>query len=68
MRWAISLLMLTVLVVVWAPALTDSLTGKVVTVADGDSVTILDNTNTAPGFKVSTRPRKARTCGYGYSV
>ncbi len=45
MRRAISLLTLTVLVVVWAPALADSLTGKVVKVADGDSITVLDSTN-----------------------
>ncbi len=46
MRRVISLLTLTVLVVVWAPAYADTLTGKVVKVADGDSITVLDNTNT----------------------
>jgi endonuclease YncB( thermonuclease family) len=38
--------MLTVLVVVLAPALVDTLTGKAVKVADGDAITVLDNTNT----------------------
>ncbi len=46
MRRAISLLTLTILFVVWAPAFADTLTGKVVKVADGDSITVLDNTNT----------------------
>ncbi len=46
MRRAISLLTLTVSFVVWAPAFADTLTGKVVKVADGDSITVLDNTNT----------------------
>ncbi len=46
MRRAISLLTLTVPFVVWAPALADTLTGKVVKVADGDSITVLDSTNT----------------------
>ncbi len=46
MRRVISLLTLTVLVVVWAPAYADTLTGKVVKVADGDSITVLENTNT----------------------
>ncbi len=45
MRRAISVLTLSVLVV-WAPALADTLTGKVVKVADGDTITVLDNTNT----------------------
>ncbi len=45
MRRAISLLTLTVLVFVFAPAFADTLTGKVVKVADGDSITVLDNTN-----------------------
>ena len=46
LRRAISLLTLTVLVVVWVPAFADTLTGKVVKVADGDTITVLDNTNT----------------------
>ncbi len=46
LRRAISLLTLTVLVVVWVPAIAGTLTGKVVKVADGDSITVLDNTNT----------------------
>ncbi len=43
---AIFLLTLTVPFIVWAPALADTLTGKVVKVADGDSITVLDSTNT----------------------
>ncbi len=46
MHRAISLLTLTVLVFVFAPAFADTLTGKVVKVADGDSITILDSTDT----------------------
>ncbi len=46
MHRAISLLTRTVLVVVCAPTLADTLIGKVVKVADGDSITVLDNTNT----------------------
>ncbi len=42
MRRAISLLTLTVLVVVWASALADSLTGKVVKITDGDTLYVLD--------------------------
>ncbi len=45
MRRAIPLLTST-LVVVLAPAFAESLTGKVVKVADGDSITVLDSTNT----------------------
>ncbi len=45
MRRAISLLTST-LVVVLAPAFAESLIGKVVKVADGDSITVLDSTNT----------------------
>ncbi len=41
-------------------AYADTVTGKVVKVADGDSIIFLDNTNTASGFKVSTLPRQAR--------
>jgi endonuclease YncB( thermonuclease family) len=45
MRRAISLLTLTFLVVIWASAFADTLTGKVVKVADGDTITVLqDNT------------------------
>jgi endonuclease YncB( thermonuclease family) len=43
---AISLLTLSVLVVVWAPAFADTLTGKVVKVTDGDTITVLDSHNT----------------------
>ncbi len=43
MRRAISVFTLSVLVVVCAPTLADTLTGKVVKVADGDSITVLDN-------------------------
>ncbi len=42
MHRAISLLTLTVLVVVWASALADSLTGKVVKITDGDTLYVLD--------------------------
>ena len=42
MHRAISLLTLTVLVVVLAPALADTLTGKVVKITDGDTFYILD--------------------------
>ena len=45
MRRAISVLTLSVLVVVCAPTLADTLSGKVVKVTDGDTITILkDNT------------------------
>ena len=54
MRRAISVLTLSVLVVVCAPTLADTLTDKVVKVADGDSITVLDNASTASGFKAST--------------
>ncbi len=37
MRRAISLFALTVLVVIWAPAFADTLTGKVVKITDGDT-------------------------------
>ncbi len=42
MRRAISLLTLTVLVVVLAPALADTLTGKVIKITDGDTLYVLD--------------------------
>lgn len=44
-----------------APAFADTLTGKVVKVADGDTISVLDNTKlrTASGFKASTPRRKA---------
>ncbi len=42
MHRAISLFTLTVLVVVWAPALADSLTGKVVKITDDDTAYVLD--------------------------
>ncbi len=43
MHRAISLLItLTVLVVVWAPTLADTLTGKVVKITDGDTLYVLD--------------------------
>ncbi len=45
MRRAISVFTLSVLVVVCAPTLADTLTGKVVKITDGDSITVLDNTN-----------------------
>ena len=35
-------------------AFADTLTGKVVKVADDDSITVLDNTNTASGCKALT--------------
>ncbi len=43
MRRAISVFTLSVLVVVCAPTLADTLIGKVVKVADGDTITVLDN-------------------------
>ena len=42
MHRTISLLALTVLVVVWAPAFADTLTGKVVKITDGDTLYVLD--------------------------
>ena len=41
-------------------AFADTLTGKVVKVADGDSITVLDNTNTrAPGHAKTTASDRA---------
>jgi hypothetical protein len=34
------------LLVVWAPAFADTLTAKVIKVADGNSITVLDHTDT----------------------
>ena len=42
MHRAISLLITLTVLVVWAPALADSLTGKVVKITDGDTLYVLD--------------------------
>ncbi len=46
MRLAARIIALCFLVFLSIPASADTLTGKVVKVADGDSITVLDNTNT----------------------
>ncbi len=46
MHWAVRLITLCFLVFLSLAASADSLTGKVVKVADGDSITVLDSTNT----------------------
>ncbi len=46
MRLAARVIALCVLVVLSLAAFADTLTGKVVKVADGDSITVLDSTNT----------------------
>jgi endonuclease YncB( thermonuclease family) len=43
MRRAISLLTLTLLVVIYAPVFADTLTGKAVKVADGDTIIVLED-------------------------
>jgi endonuclease YncB( thermonuclease family) len=65
MRGAIALLTLTVLVVVWTPAFAATLTGKVVKVADGDSITVLDNTNTQHRIRLQSidAPEKGQPFG-----
>jgi endonuclease YncB( thermonuclease family) len=62
---AISLLTLSVLVVVWAPAFADTLTGKVVKVADGDSITVLDQTNTQHRIRLQGIDAPERKQAYG---
>ena len=61
MRLAARVFALCFLVFLSIAAFADSLTGKVVRLADGDSITVLDSTNTraAPGFRASTPLRKA---------
>ena len=46
MHWAVRVITLGLLICLSLTASADSLTGKVVKVADGDSITVLDNTNT----------------------
>ncbi len=46
MHWGVRLITLCFLVFLSLAAFADTLTGKVVKVADGDSITVLDNTNT----------------------
>ncbi len=60
---AISLVTLTVLVLS-APAFAATLSGKVVKVTDGDTITILDNTNTSNN--VIGKEKGPRGAGLGW--
>lgn len=64
MRRALSLLALT-FIVVCAPTYADTLTGKVVRVADGDTITVLDHTNTQHRIRLQgiDAPEKAQPYG-----
>lgn len=65
MRRAIVLFTLTVLAFVWTQAFAGTLTGKVVKVADGDTITVLDNANTQHRIRLQGIDAPERKQAYG---
>jgi endonuclease YncB( thermonuclease family) len=65
MREAATQFTLTVLLVIWAPTFAATLTGKVIKVADGDTITVLDNANTQHRIRLQGIDAPERKQAYG---